>query len=79
VAGKMKQQRLMLRVDVVDDGEGKISVLLRTHDSHIGNCASCLSLYSLRVSAAFLGAVEAIEQGESGDDEPAEGERHPLH
>jgi hypothetical protein len=69
---------VMLSCTVVDDGDGHVHVMLGLKDPHLQHCPSCLAMYALRISSAF---VDAIDQLRRDDREPGEarGEHGHLH
>ena len=74
-----RRERILLRVDVeFDDVDESVSVRLLCGHVHLGRCASCLSMMSLRVAKAFYDACDEIAEAQANDEPPASGP-HVIH
>jgi hypothetical protein len=71
--------KTMMRAVVVDDGDGRVHVRLSVTDEHVARCPTCLSLYALRLSSAFLNAIEELRSDDAEEDTADEPSQHALH
>lgn len=70
--------RVLMRVMVVEDNEGTITVRLGVADEHTAHCPNCMAMFALRLSNAFLGAIEEMRQ-DASEDNADEQPGHALH
>jgi hypothetical protein len=70
--------KTMMRAVVVDDGDGRVHVRLSVTDEHTANCPSCMAMFALRFSSAFLNAIEEM-RSEDSEDDADEPSQHALH
>jgi hypothetical protein len=74
--------RELIRVTVEGDNEGARLVRIDIPDEHVSRCPSCLSMFALRLSAAFLERVQElrdeIDESEPEDDSGKDS-KHGLH